>query len=320
MEFARAGDTAIFDDLSALSDATRSRLLLLLERHELTVSELCAVLQLPQSTVSRHLKTLADAGWVSSRRDGTSRYYTLALDDRNASTRRLWSVLRDQVAHSVGADQDARRLKGILARRQAKSEEFFASAAGQWDRLRQELFGRASALHALPALINREWTIGDLGCGTGETTAAIAPFVARVIAVDRSGDMLHAARRRLRDQPNVDVRRGELEALPIEDRDLDAGIVMLVLHHTPDPAAVLKEAARVLRPGGALLLCDMLPHDREEYKQQMGHVWLGFSSEHIDRLLAGSGFDNIRIVPLPVDPDAKGPALFVASAFRSAEL
>jgi ArsR family transcriptional regulator len=281
------------------------------------VSELCAILQLPQSTVSRHLKTLADADWVSSRRDGTSRYYTLALDERNASTRRLWSVLREQVAHSLGADQDARRLKGVLARRQAKSEEFFASAAGQWDRLRQELFGRASALHALPAFLDRNWTIGDLGCGTGETAAAVAPFVTRVIAVDRSGDMLHAARRRLRDQPNVDVRRGELEALPIDDRDLDAAIVMLVLHHTPDPAAALREAARVLRPGGALLLCDMLPHDREEYKQQMGHVWLGFSTEKIDRLLAGSGFEKVRIVPLPIDPDAKGPALFVASAHRS---
>src|SRR5919197_815881 len=102
---------AIFDDLSALSDATRSRMLLLLERHELTVSELCAVLQLPQSTVSRHLKTLADAEWVASRRDGTSRYYSLALDDRTAPTRRLWAVLREQVATSVGADQDARRLK-----------------------------------------------------------------------------------------------------------------------------------------------------------------------------------------------------------------
>src|SRR5947209_16492949 len=88
----------IFDDLTTLSDATRSRMLLILERHELTVSELCAVLQLPQSTVSRHLKTLADANWVASRRDGTSRYYALAVSDRDAHTRRLWSLLREQIA------------------------------------------------------------------------------------------------------------------------------------------------------------------------------------------------------------------------------
>jgi len=305
---------AIFDDLTALSDATRSRMLLILERHELTVSELCAVLQLPQSTVSRHLKTLADASWVTSRRDGTSRYYTLALDERDAHTRRLWSLLRDQIATTAGADQDARRLKGVLGRRQSKSEAFFASAAGQWDRLRRELFGGASALHALPALIDPGWTVGDLGCGTGETSAAFAPFVARTIAVDRSGEMLQSARRRLRDVPNVDVRRGELEALPIADGELDAAVMILVLHHVPDPAAVLREAARTLKPGGRFVLCDMLPHDREEYKQQMGHVWLGFGDDQLRRLLAGAGFNGIRVVPLPVDPGAKGPALFVASA------
>ena len=257
-------------------------MLLILERHELTVTELCAVLQLPQSTVSRHLKTLADTTWVTSRRDGTSRYYTLALDERDVHTRRLWSLLREQIATTAGADQDARRLKGVLGRRQSKSEEFFASAAGQWDRLRRELFGARSALHALPALVDPRWTIGDLGCGTGETSAALAPFVAQTVAVDRSGEMLQAARRRLRDLPNVDVRRGELEALPIAEGELDAAVMMLVLHHVPDPGAVLQEAARTLKPRGRFVLCDMLPHDHEEYKQQMGHVWLGFGDDQND--------------------------------------
>src|SRR5262245_37633531 len=215
---------AIFDDLTTLADATRGRMLLVLERQELTVSELCSVLQLPQSTVSRHLKTLSDAAWVTSRRDGTSRYYTLALDERDAHTRRLWSLLREQIASTPGADQDARRLKSVLGRRQSKSEEFFASAAGQWDRLRRELFGGASALQALPALIDPSWTVGDLGCGTGETSAALAPFVTRTIAVDRSGDMLQTARRRLKDHQNTDVRRGELESLPIETAELDAAV------------------------------------------------------------------------------------------------
>jgi SAM-dependent methyltransferase len=308
---------AIFEDLTALADETRSRMLFVLERHELTVSELCSVLQLPQSTVSRHLKTLSDANWVTSRRDGTSRYYTLTIDERDAATRRLWSLLRDQVATSSRADQDGRRLKGVLARRQSKSEEFFASAAGQWDRLRQEMFGRASALQVLPALLDPRVTIGDLGCGTGQTSAALAPFVERAIAVDRSGEMLQAARRRLRDFGNVDVRRGELEALPINHGELDAAVMMLVLHHVPDPSAALSEAARALKPGGRLVVCDMLPHDREEYKQQMGHVWLGFGDDQIRRLLAGAGLSGARIVALPPDPSAKGPALFVASATRT---
>lgn len=308
---------AIFDDLTALADATRSRMLLVLERHELTVSELCAVLQLPQSTVSRQLKTLADANWVVSRRDGTSRYYTLALEDRDAHSRRLWSLLREQIAVTAGADQDARRLKSVLARRQTKSAEFFASAAGQWDRLRGELFGHASGLHAVPALLDADWTVGDLGCGTGETSAALAPYVARVVAVDRSGEMLQAARRRLRGSASADVRRGELEALPIADAELDAAVMMLVLHHVPDPSAVLAECARALKSSGRFVLCDMLPHEHEEYKQQMGHVWLGFGEDQMRRLLEAAGFSRIRIVPQPIDPDAKGPALFVASAIRN---
>jgi ubiquinone/menaquinone biosynthesis C-methylase UbiE/DNA-binding transcriptional ArsR family regulator len=309
--------TEIFDDLSVLADATRSRLLLLLERQELTVTELCAVLQLPQSTVSRHLKTLLDASWVASRRDGTSRHYTLALDERGPAARRLWTLLREQLSATPGADQDARRLKGVLARRQTKSAQFFESAAGQWDKLRADMFGAASHLQAIPALLDPRWTIGDLGCGTGEVAAALAPFVARVIAVDRSGEMLQAARRRLREAANVEVRRGELEAVPIADDELDAATLLLVLHHLPDPAAALGEAARVLKPGGRLLICDMLPHDREEYRQQMGHVWLGFSEEQMRRTLSAAGFEHLRFVPLTPQHHVKGPALFVISGTRS---
>jgi len=270
---------AIFTDLSVLADATRSRMLLLLDRHELTVSELCAVLQLPQSTVSRHLKTLLDAGWVTSRKEATSRYYTLMADSRGPAARRLWVLLRDQFGTSAAADQDARRLKTVIIGRQTKSREFFESAAGQWDKLREELFGRASHLQALPGLLDPQWTVGDLGCGTGHAASALAPFVQRVLAVDRSGEMLQAARRRLREYPNVEVRRGELESLPIGDAELDAATLLLVLHHLPGPADALREAGRVVKPGGRILICDMLPHEREEYRQQMGHIWLGFGEE-----------------------------------------
>ncbi len=309
-------EAAIFDDLAVLGDATRSRLLLVLERHELTVTELCAVLQLPQSTVSRHLKVLADAEWVANRREATSRYYR-AVDARHPAARRLWLLLREQVTGTAAADQDARRVRTVMARRQSTSQQFFESASGRWDKLREELFGHASHLQALAGLLDPRWVVGDLGCGTGQVAAALAPFVAGVLAVDRSGDMLQVARRRLREWPNVDVRRGDLEALPIGDGELDAATLMLVLHHAPDPAAVLQEAARTLRPGGRLLMTDMLPHDRDEYRQQMGHVWLGFSGDQVRRLLGAAGFQDTRIVPLAADPDARGPALFVAAATRT---
>ncbi len=291
-------------------------MLLLLEGRELTVSELCAVLQLPQSTVSRHLKVLADDRWVASRRDGTSRYYTAAFGDRTSPLHKLWLVVRDQVSATSAADHDVRRLKGVLDRRRMKSQEFFAAAASEWDRLRDDLFGRHFGAWAMFGLLDPEWVVGDLGCGTGQVAAGLAPFVRQVVAVDGSNEMLQAARRRLQGVENVIVRRGDLETLPIEDATLDAGTIVLVLHHLPQPGVVLREAARVLKPRGRLVIVDMLPHDREEYRQQMGHVWLGFSDARITAELGEAGFDHIRIRPLPPEPDAKGPALFVAMGER----
>ncbi len=131
--------------------------------------------------------------------------------------------------------------------------------------------------------------MGDLGCGTGALLPTLAPHVARVIGVDASEEMLAAARDRVRDLPNVDLREGALEALPLADASLDAVTLMLVLHHLPAPAVALAEAARVLKPGGRILIVDMTSHDREEYRQRMGHVWLGFSDDQMQRLSGASG-------------------------------
>jgi ArsR family transcriptional regulator len=314
LPIAREALGSILDHMAALADPLRCRMLLVLERHELTVTELCAVLQLPQSTVSRHLKTLADAGWVASRRDGTSRYYGMSLEDLDDSAQRLWPLIREQAAATSGADQDERRLKSVLARRRSKSEEFFSSASGQWDRLREELFGSSFHLHALLDLLDPQLVVGDLGCGTGQLSSLLAPRVRRVIAVDGSSDMLQAARRRLKDDGNVELRHGSLEALPIDEAQLDVAVMALVLHHLPDPQRALGECARVLVPGGRALVIDMLPHDRAEYQQQMGHVWLGFPERQMRRMLSAAGFAAIRIRGLPIAEHAKGPALFAAVA------
>ncbi len=310
--FAQDAMAAMLDHMATLADPLRCRMLLVLERHELTVSELCAVLQLPQSTVSRHLKTLSDAAWAASRRDGTSRYYSMSVADLDSGARRLWPLIREQMASTTGAAQDERRVKTVLARRRSKSEEFFSTASGQWDRLRADLFGGAFHLHAMLGLLDPNAVAGDLGCGTGQLSDLVAPYVAHIIAVDSSADMLQAARQRLRERSNVAVRLGTLENLPIDDDQLDLGMMALVLHHIPDPARGLAECARVLKRGGRALVIDMLPHDREEYRQQMGHVWLGFPEPQIRKMLTAAGFDEIRIHALPIEPAAKGPALFVA--------
>ena len=312
-----AGAAPILEHMSALADPTRCRMLLLLEKHELTVGELCAVLQMPQSSVSRHLKTLADDDWVSSRRDGTSRFYGMSADDLDPAAARLWALIREQVAPTTAASQDDRRLRGVLRRRRATSRAFFASAAGKWDTLRENLFGDTFFLWAVLGLIDPALVVGDLGCGTGQLSQTIAPYVNTVIAVDASTDMLDAARQRLQEFANVDIRQGELESLPIENEALHAAMLSLVLHYSPDPARALAEVARVLRPGGRVLVVDMLPHDREEYQQQMGHVWLGFSDKQITKFLTGAGFSDARVRALPVDPDAKGPALFAAMGVKN---
>jgi ArsR family transcriptional regulator len=302
--------------MSALADATRARALRLLERHELTVADLCAVLQLPQSTVSRHLKVLADEGWVAARPDGTSRLYRMTPEALDPAARRLWALLREQTSGTPVAGQDDRRLASIVAERQSRSQAFFSSAAGQWDRLRREMFGERFDLLALAGLLDEAWVVGDLACGTGQLAEVLAPFVRRVIAVDASRAMLKAARQRLGRLEHVEVRQGTLEALPLDDATLDVAVVSLALHHLSDPPAVLREAGRVVRPQGRILVIDMLEHDRGEYRQTMGHVWLGFAPSEIAAWLEGAGFAQVRVQPLPPAPQASGPALFTATGRR----
>jgi ArsR family transcriptional regulator len=306
----------LFERMTALADSTRSRMLLLLERHELTVNEIRSVLQLPQSTVSRHLKALSDQDWVTSRPDGTSRRYRTA-ERLEPSSRKMWNVVREQVAATPASAQDARRVQTVLAHRRSKSQKFFSSAAGQWDRLRVELFGNRADLIGLLALFDESWIVGDLGCGTGQLAESIAPFVGKVIAVDDSSAMLASARRRLASMTNVDVRSGRLESLPVEDGSLDAGLLFLVMHYVPEPAEAIKEAFRALKPGGRLLIVDMMPHDREDLLHEMGHVWRGFSEETIRSMLSDAGFSSVRYQPLPADEAAKGPSLFSAVGRKS---
>jgi len=309
---------AVLNHLSTLADPTRSRILLVLSRHELMVAEACSVLQLPQSTVSRHLRVLADDGWVHSRAEGTHRLYKIN-DDLDLTARGLWRLAEDEIAATPAARQDLERLAPVLARRRTRSREFFATAAGQWDQLRDNLFGPRVHTLSLLGLLSDDWTVADLGCGTGAVTESLAPFVHRVIGVDGSEAMIETARERLQNFANVELRHGELETLPIGDNEVDTVTLILVLHHLPDPDKVLAEVARILRPGGKLLLVDMLPHDRHEYQQQMGHVWLGFSEPQIARLMTDAGLKSGAFRPLPADPAARGPTLFAATAAAAPE-
>ena len=301
--------------MTALADPTRSRLLLALERNELTVNELRAILQLPQSTISRHLKQLSSEGWVEARAEGTSRHYRIATSSLDASSKRLWHLVRDEIIHTSAAEHDIKRTQAVLAERSTKSQQFFSTSAGQWDRMRADLFGRRADV-ALLGLLDEKWKVADLGCGTGAVAQALAPFVDKVIAVDESSAMLSAARKRLHGLGNIDIRNGRLEALPLGDAEVDVALLFLVLHYSADPQQAIAEATRVLKPSGRLLVLDMVPHDRQDLKQAMGHLWQGFDHSTMAEWMRSAGLESFRYNELPADPEAKGPLLFAASGVR----
>jgi ArsR family transcriptional regulator len=304
--------------MESLADPTRLRLLRLLERNELGVADLCDVLQMPQSTVSRHLKVLADQKWVRGRRQGTNHLYRTILDELEAGARRLWLLAREQTDAWPAVKQDRLRLDRLLAEKQGEGQAFFAGAAGEWDRLRGELYGKHFSDAAMLALLPGDYVVADLGCGTGQVIAQLAPFVKQVIGVDNSPAMLRAARKRLNERKNVDLRKGDLSAVPIEDKTCDAAMLILALTYVADPAAVLSEMSRILKPGGRAVIVDLFPHDREDFRRQLGQTRLGFDAKELEQLLSHAGLASahMTIRPLPPEPNAKGPALFLATAVR----
>ncbi len=314
-----AQPAALVGWMEDLGDPTRLRLLRLLEREELGVAELCDVLQLPQSTVSRHLKVLVDSRWIRGRRQGTARLYQSASNELDGTASQLWQLARAQSDAWSTARQDDLRLARILRERQSGSQAFFAGAAAKWDKLRNELYGSQFTRHALTAFLPRQWVVADLGCGTGRVAADLAPFVAQVIGVDNSADMLRAARKRTGSFSNVELRRGNLEALPVESASCDAVLLLLVLTYVAQPAAALAEAARILKPGGRLVVVDLQPHDRDDFRRQMGQHWPGFSAETLEGLLREARLSDANHAPLPPEAGVRGPGLFLATAARGLE-
>jgi ArsR family transcriptional regulator len=176
-----------------------------------------------------------------------------------------------------------------------------------------------SELLPLLGLLDPSWTVADLGAGTGHLSRLLAPFVARVIAVDASAAMIRAARTRLAGVTNVELRRGALEDPPIDAGTLDAAFITLVLPYIADPGKALQAAAARLKPGGRLLITDLMPHERSEYRQTLGHLWQGFAEEQMTGWMKSAGLGGIRYRQLPLDPGGSGTTLFTASATRAAE-
>jgi len=302
--------------MNCLADATRLRLLALLAEHELGVSDLCDVVQLPQSTVSRHLKILADDGWAISRRQGTTNLYQVVLDELEQHQRELWVIARSQASDWATLQQDRLRLQQLVLNKQQDAGAFFADAAEQWESIRHELYGSRFTTDAMLGLIPSHWTLADLGCGSGILSAQLAPFIKQIIGIDNSEPMLIAAQQRIEHTTNVELRKGQLTALPIDDDSVDATLCVIVLSYIDDAATAVQEMARVLKPGGRAVIVDLLAHNRDPFRRQMGQVHSGFTTDRLTEWLTQAGLSDTRCRPLPPAQDATGPALLLATAIK----
>lgn len=298
--------------LALLAEPIRVRLLALLDQEELSVGELVQVLQLPQSTVSRHLKQLREAGWIRRRAEGSAGWFKTV---EALPYPELWRVVLTAHDEESGAAEDRERLAAVLTARAIDSSTFFRGMHAQWDALRSQLFGESFITPALLALLPPEAIVAELGCGTGPNLVDLAPCVRQVIGIDREALMLDAARKRTEGLDNIDLRAGGLEDLPLADAEIDLALCVLVLHHVPDVQGAFAEMARALRPGGRVAITDMRRHDRTAYRDTMGHAHLGFDPDDLVAALP-SELELLRYSPLTPDPEMQGPPLFTAVVRR----
>lgn len=272
--------------LKVFADATRVRLLTLIEREELTVAELSAITRLAQPRVSTHLARLKEAGLVRDRRSGVSAYYRFDDSTLDAAQRALWQSI------SAGSDdallrQDAERVPGVLAMR-AADQNWADSVAGDMERHYSP--GRtweALARTALPLL--QPGDVLDIASGDGVLAELLAPHARRYVCVDASARVVAAATMRLRRFANVQVREGDMHALPFKDASFDLVVLMHALTYAGKPAHAVAEAARVLRPGGRLLLSSLARHEHRSVVQAYGHVNLGFGQKELRRFADRAG-------------------------------
>ena len=306
-----ASSSTLLDSLSALNGSARLRILRLVRKHELSVGEVADILQLPQSTASRHLKPLHDSGFVARRTVGTTGLYRLC-DNMPAKVADLWNIVEANCNELPQAEEDAARLNSVLAQRHTDSRYFFQTVGSDWESMRNDLFGSDFTSNALLSLLNHSHQVVDIGCGIGNAASLIAPYVARVIAVDRESSMLDEARLRPDLAKNIEFIQADAMSLPMDDNSVDVALFCLVLHHLELPADAIAESARVVNNGGRILVIDMQEHQHHEYKHTMGHVHLGFSEKDIKALCNQCGLSLTRYHRLLPSIDARGPSMFAA--------
>lgn len=306
----RADDTVVI--LKALADSGRLLLARLLLEGAFNVTELTDILDGRQSTISRHLRILVDAGLAQGRREGRQVFYAWG-SGLDPAARSMKSFVQE---HAPSLPETVRRRLAVAwERRRDRTTAFFATVdaadpAAAW-------LGSPDCLPELVRGVPDGAVVADIGTGTGRLLPDLRERTQSVIGIDASPEMLDQARHRLTSHgiDDVDLRLGDMAHLPLQDAEVDAVVVNMALHHVPEPVTVLRELHRVLGPDGLLLIGDFLPHDEEWMREKLADQWLGFAPSDLSFWLSAAGFGDVTITPLPSDqPGAID--VFVARAVR----
>lgn len=304
---------SILRALKVLGDPTRIRILRLLEREELAVAELQEILATGQSTVSSHLAQLRQAGLVEDRKTGKHVRYSL----RRAAPRTLLKAVEEAARELNEVRRDEEALAVVLEKRREKTRAFFDELAGKFGR--HYLPGRSwkAMAEALLALLPPV-EAADLGAGEGAVAFLLARRAKRVYAVDSSPQMVEYGRRLAAERgvKNVEYRLGDLESLPLEDGSVDAAFLSQSLHHAQHPERAVKEAHRILRRGGRVVILDLARHHHEEARELYADEWLGFTEAEMRRFLRAAGFRQIDTAVVHREEQAPHFETLLASAAK----
>ena len=300
-----------------LTDPTRMRILFLLERSELAVLELTRILDTAQSTVSRHLGILKDAGLLRDRREGTSIYYRFDAPTEGEWAE-TWQLARRSIDEDPTSARDLASLDIVLRQREVQSRRWFDEVGAEWDSIRKVFNDDVHRARAISRLIQPRLRVADIGTGTGILARDLSAAGAEVVAIDRSDRMLVAARDKLHGYERVQFRLGEANSLPVDDGEVDAAMAHMVLHYVASPEEAVREMARIVRPGGRIVIVDFVQHENEWLRQEIGVLWQGFSEAAVRRW-----FDDVSFFDFDIEIDqptrrrgAELPATFIASATK----
>lgn len=283
----------LIKSFKALSDKTRLRLLYLLQEYELNVNEIVQIVDMIQSGVSRHLKILVESDILTFRREASFIYYTAAKHD---TAKALISLINKSNDLQQVFQNDLTKAREIIRIRKNRTKRFFKTIASQWDAMKKEVLGNFDLDLIIKEKILFHGNISDLGCGTGELIEKLSfERSDKLIGIDSSPEMLEQARLRLSKTGKADLRLGELEHLPMKNREIDTAVMNMVLHHISQPQLPMAEVYRVLKSKGIFILTDFEKHDNKKIKKIMGGSWSGFEKEKIKTWLKDAGFTLLSI-------------------------